>query len=165
MGNDLISDLRSDPNLYGECPECGESFPLRRAIMFYADGPIPPEVQKMIDQREQELKLKIKKFRDDKKKMQKRSRTGATAVGLGKILEKIAPAVEGFKYDPRDCRGLFEPIDYVVFRGLTKDAGFVNSLIFLDIKTGNARLNEHQRQIQKAVEQGKVAWDRYGGRL
>ena len=97
--------------------------------------------------------------------VKKRAEVGARAVGIGKILEKIAPAVRGYQYDPRDSRALFEPIDYIVFKGLTKGNGRVDSLIFLDIKTGGAGLNTHQRQIRDAVQDGKVAWDRYGGKL
>jgi predicted Holliday junction resolvase-like endonuclease len=160
--DDLIKQLQSDPNLYGECPECAGSFPLHKAVMFNVDGPIPPKVKELIAQREQELKDGIKELREERKKTKKRSEVSTKAINIGKILEKIAPAVRGFKYDPRDCRGIFEPIDYIVFNGLAKHNGNVDSLVFLDIKTGRSALNEHQKQIRDAVQNGKVSWDKYG---
>ncbi len=66
----------------------------------------------------------------------------------------------GFGYSPRDCWGLFEPIDYVVFNGLSQHKE-VDSLTFLDVKTGGAGLNTHQRQIRAAVQAGKVEWEEY----
>jgi predicted Holliday junction resolvase-like endonuclease len=163
----LIEELQADPNIYGECPdpECGESFPLCKAIMFYIQDPIPGKVQQLIDQREQDLQDRINDLKEKRRRTKKRSETGAIAVGVGKILEKIAPAVRGFEFNPRDCRALFEPIDYIVFNGLTKGQGKVESLTFIDVKTGNAPLAKHQKQIKAALEKGKLTWDRYGGVL
>lgn len=163
MKRDLIKELKSDTNIFGECPECGESFPLRKAIMFYVDGPIPEEGKRVITEKENELKKLRKEVWEKRKKLKERSEKATVSVNLGKILEKVAPAIKGFKFDPRDCRTLFEPIDYLVFNRLTSQKGVIDSLYFLDIKTGGASLNERQRQIMKAVKEGKVEWDQYRG--
>jgi len=55
-----------------------------------------------------------------------------------------------------DCRPLFEPIDMVVFNGATSN--HVNSITFLEVKTGNARLNEHQRMVRDAIIDKKVSF-------
>jgi len=51
MKRDLIKELKADKNLYAECPD-GHIFPLHRAIMFYVDEPIPPDVQTLIERKE-----------------------------------------------------------------------------------------------------------------
>ena len=164
MKSDLIKGLQSDRSIYAECP-CGESFPLHKAVMFYADGPIPPEAQKIIKQTEQDLierKMDVLKARHN---LKSRSETATVSVNIGKIIEKVAPAIRGFKFDRRDCRFLSEPIDYLVFNGLTRQDGLIDSIYFVDIKTGGAGLGFNQRQIRDAVQAGKVTWESYGGRL
>lgn len=165
MKRDLIKELKSNANIYAECSECGEAFPLRKAIMFYVDGPIPKEVQNIIDERQQEIVDCRKDLTKQRKKLRERVEKATVSVNIGKIIEKIAPAIKGFKLDRRDCRALFEPIDYLVFNGLSKGKGTVDLIYFVDIKTGRAQLNYHQRQIRDAVNNGKVEWDRYGGKI
>jgi hypothetical protein len=165
MKSDIIRELQSDPSVFAECPETGESFPLRKALMFYVSGPIPPQAKKLLGAKECELKQGLKDLATQRKKLKQRSETSTIAITLGKVIEKVVPAAAGFKFNRRDCRGLFEPIDYVVFNGLTANNGDVDSLVFLDVKTGKSSLNQHQRQIKAAIEDGKVEWDNYGGKL
>ncbi len=164
MKRDLISELKADKNLYAECPD-GHVFPLHRAIMFYVDEPIPPEVQKIIDNIQTDLAERKRKVLDRRKKLKQRSEVATKSISVGKIIEKVAPAIKGFKYDRRDCRALFEPIDYIVFDGLARNNGGIESLLFVDIKTGGSGLNKHQKQIKNAVESGKVQWDAFRGEL
>lgn len=165
MKNDIIEELKSDPNIFAECPDCGETFPLRKAFMFYIDEPIPNQIKKFIAERKQEFKDRRKTLAEEKRKFRERVERATESINLGKMLEKVAPAIRGFKFNPRDCRPLFEPIDYLVFNGLTRNNGGIDSIFFIDIKTGSAGLNEHQRQIKRAIEYGKVMWDQYKGIL
>jgi predicted Holliday junction resolvase-like endonuclease len=68
--------------------------------------------------------------------------------------------LKGFKLDPNDCRSLFDPIDYVVFNGLSK-TGKVDSIVFMDVKSGEARLSKKQKAIQNLVEASKVTFQTY----
>jgi predicted Holliday junction resolvase-like endonuclease len=56
------------------------------------------------------------------------------------IVEKIVPSFPSFAYEAGDCRAMFEPIDYLVFSGLSK-RNRVEALYFVDLKSGNARLS------------------------
>jgi len=164
MKRDLIKELKADKNLYAECPD-GHIFPLHRAIMFYVDEPIPPEVQKILKEKQEALSERKKDVLNRRKKLKERSEVATKTINVGKIIEKTAPAIKGFKYDRRDCRALFEPIDYIVFDGLTRNEGVVDALLFMDIKTGRSQLNQHQKQIKNAVESGRVEWDAFRGEL
>lgn len=53
-----------------------------------------------------------------------------------------------------DCRFLGEPIDMVVFDGMSENR--INKITFLDVKTGNAALNKHQRLVRDTIEDQKV---------
>ena len=165
MKRDIIKELQSDPNIWVECPETGESFPIKKAFMFYVDRPIPDKVQKYLDARRQDIKDRKKALTQLRKKTRERVEKATTSINIGKILEKVAPAIRGFQFDPRDCRSLFEPIDYVVFNQLTKRNGLVDSIFFMDVKTGKASLTKRQREIRNVVQAGKVYWDQYRGWL
>lgn len=88
------------------------------------------------------------------------SEVGAKAVNIGFILERLAPAMKGFRFSRNDCRSLFDPIDYVIFEGLDAK-GVVSRIIFADIKTGGSRLNSVQREIKSVVEHGRVEMETY----
>ena len=74
---------------------------------------------------------------------------------IGKVCERIAPSLPGFNLNARDCRPLWEPIDFMAFPGLNAN-GVAERVVFLEVKTGNARLNAMQSAIASAVQAGKV---------
>ncbi|MCX7943156.1 MAG: hypothetical protein N2746_01420, partial [Deltaproteobacteria bacterium] len=103
MKKDLINTLKSDKNIYAACPD-GDEFPLSQAIMFYADGPIPDEVKKLIKEKENELEERKSAIKEMRRKLKERSETATRTTNIGKVLEKVAPAIKGFQFDRRDCR-------------------------------------------------------------
>jgi predicted Holliday junction resolvase-like endonuclease len=50
---------------------------------------------------------------------------------------------------------MFEPVDYLIFSGLTGRRR-VDALYFVDVKSGGARLTNKQRSIKQAVDAGAV---------
>ncbi len=86
------------------------------------------------------------------------------AVLKGKMAEQIAPLLPGFDYWPADARFLGSPVDYVVFDGYSRVRDRITDgdgmeVIILDIKRGKARLSHSQRQIARAVEEGRVRFE------
>jgi predicted Holliday junction resolvase-like endonuclease len=63
--------------------------------------------------------------------------------------------MDTFPFDHKDCRSLFKPIDYIFFEGLS-NKGSVSKIIFTEIKSGNAYLNRHQKEIKNLVANKKV---------
>lgn len=155
----LISSLSSDRRLTAECPHCSASFPLAKAGLFYGNKLTPEANDYVLDRRlsfeETARGLEHRKLRATDYAARK-----SLEVNFGKSLEKVAPVLPGFPYDCGDCRPLFDPIDYVVFRGLTS-RNEVDEICFLDVKTGSSQLNAHQKEVKEAVEKGKVEFWRY----
>jgi predicted Holliday junction resolvase-like endonuclease len=151
---ELIDDLSTNPKFVGECPSCRESFRLRDAGIFYFDN-LTDEAKTA----RQSLEDEIQEMKDKYKVMLNRIKVGAAktslAVNVGKAVEKIAPALPSFPHTIGDCRFLGEPIDYLVFGGIVP-RGRIEELVFLDIKTGKARLTAGQKLIKAAVERHKV---------
>lgn len=159
---DTIKQLQADRRILAECRETGEVFSLADAVMFYVGDPLPEDAQRWVDEFKSGLAAREKALRENRRKAREASEKGATAVGLGKILEHLVPVVEGFGMDSRDVRAMFQPIDYVAFNGLSARDGEVDSMVFLDVKTGKAGLSPSQRQIRDVIEGGKVEVARYG---
>jgi len=77
------------------------------------------------------------------------------AVLLGKFIERFAPFLQKFWHDPRDIRGLHEPIDYICFDGLTVNRE-VDKITFVEVKSGTSNLTPTEKSILYAVRNGKV---------
>lgn len=82
------------------------------------------------------------------------------AVLTGKLGEQFAPFWVEFPFQPADVRFLGSPIDFVVFDGASDarlgHASGLRRIVFVDIKTGHARLTPVQRRIKECVEAGRV---------
>lgn len=72
----------------------------------------------------------------------------------GKISEELVPFLPAFPFQPSDCKFMGAPVDYIVFEGMSENN--VTQVSFLEMKTGNAKMNARQRQIKKCIQEGKV---------
>jgi len=150
-----IEKLRSITGLFSECPDCGKNLALRKANLFDATKPLPKIAIKYLKKQRTEIACEFKAIQRERVELTRRSFTGAEASGFGQIVEMLSPSLPGFPLSSSDCRALFKPIDYVGFKGLSI-TGEVEALVFIDVKSGNNHLTPPQRQIKRAVEQGRV---------
>jgi predicted Holliday junction resolvase-like endonuclease len=109
------------------------------------------DVLQILRSKEREIDDRITEIRAD---AAKRSR----AALLGSLMEQVGPLLPGFNYDVNDLRALWDPVDFVAFKGIGIDRK-VDSIAFIDIKTGQARLSSVQKSIKEAVEAGKVSFE------
>jgi predicted Holliday junction resolvase-like endonuclease len=151
----VIAELQRNKRFMGTCPKCDEEFRLADATLF-ALNEEPPDVAlaaiAAMRERIKERKGDLVKARE---RMTARAERTAQAVNLGKIIEKIVPSFPSFSFSAGDCRALFEPIDYLIFSGLA-GRGQVDALVFVDVKSGKARLTGVQKNIKDRVEAGAV---------
>jgi predicted Holliday junction resolvase-like endonuclease len=151
---ELIKKLKAS-KFYAECP-CGGEFKLSDAILFDGTKPFPQEAL----EKQKQLQEQIKERQDNLKKRKtlatKRAEGTAKSVNLGKKVEVVLPTMAGFKWELPDCRFLGDPIDFVTFNGLSVNK--VNSISFIEVKSGGARLNEHQKSVKDAVEDKRVSY-------
>ncbi|HWB90748.1 MAG TPA: Holliday junction resolvase-like protein [Puia sp.] len=155
---DIIAALKKG-NFFIECPDTRTDVSLKLATIFDRDN---FSEEALAYYEEQLAFVKAEKLR--LKKMKEagaiKSEVGAQAINLGFILERLAPTLSSFPFSHHDCRSLFDPIDYVIFEGLSKN-GRVDKIIFTDIKTGKARLKPRQREIRQVVEKKKITFKTY----
>ena len=94
-------------------------------------------------------------FRFDKKVEKILQQKKSSEVRLGKITEALAPALDNFPVDiskeGTSTVFLGQPVDYIHFdpeHGIT----------FIEVKSGDSRLNNNQKKIKELIEQGEVDW-------
>lgn len=80
------------------------------------------------------------------------------AVVTGKVSEQLVPFWPDFPFAARDARFLGSPVDFLVFDGLSEGDGAIRRVVFVEVKTGEARLSPRERGIREAIERGAVEW-------
>lgn len=81
------------------------------------------------------------------------------AVLGGQFSEQLAPFLPDFKYLPTECRFVGKPTDLIVFKGM--DEKKIEEVVFVEVKSGNARLSPQEKNLKEAVEKGKVRFEEY----
>lgn len=79
------------------------------------------------------------------------------AVILGQVSEHLAPFIAKWPYNAKDVRFIGNPIDFVIFDGLTE--GKLRKIVLMEVKTNQSQLNTGQRSIRDIVNEGKVSWE------
>ena len=85
----------------------------------------------------------------------KRSR----AVIGGQFSEQLAPYLPGFPYRPTEAKFLGKPTDFIVFEGL--DEREITAVVFVEVKSGNAKLSHTEKSLKQAIDSGKVRFETY----
>ena len=151
---ELIKNLKAS-ELFAECP-CGEEFRIADAILFDGTKPFPKEALKKQEELKHSIIDRAKELEKNFKLATEKAQKTATAVNIGKNLEKVLPVAKDFKWIVPDTKVLGDPIDMLIFNGLSN--GKVDSLSFVEVKSGAARLNGHQKSIRDAIQDHKVSY-------
>ena len=154
VSKNFIQYLRAEDQIAGCCPHCDEIFRLSEVELFYIPDrkeDFLADLRKRQGEIEQNLEEQLRQARED---AIKKSRS----VLLGKLFEAVSPLLPGFQHNPRDLRGIWDPVDYVCFNGATLN-GSVDSVSFIEIKTGRSTTSRVQKSIKEAVENQRVKWE------
>lgn len=110
-------------------------------------------IERAKDKLEEEYKLK-----------NKRSNDIARTVLRGQLLESFVPIREAVIQDLNsfDFRPFGDFCDFIVIDGYTdvKDgvAEEVKRVLFMEVKSGNAKMSKHQEAVKAAIDNGRVEW-------
>jgi len=147
----ILSLQNSD--LHAECP-CGEVSPLSDFIIYDGTVSPPDDAKKIHELYEIEYNKKVEELKTRKVSATEGAEKKSLEVGFGKTLEKMIHLHKDFNFPVEDCSFLAEPLDVIIFNGIATN--HVNHITFMEIKTGKANLNKHQRMIRDAVHDHKV---------
>ena len=148
----IISILKNS-NLNAQCP-CGEVSALSDFIIYDGTMSPPDDAKKIHELYEIEYNKKVEKLKTRKISATEGAEKKSLEVGFGKTIEKMVHLLKDFNFPVEDCSFLAEPLDVIIFNGIAVNN--VNHITFMEIKTGKATLNKHQRMIRDAVYDHKV---------
>lgn len=98
-------------------------------------------------------------FSLEHKEIRKSAITGSKNQIMGELYEKILPALPNFPFRPKDMVFLGKGCDYIIFDGLSE--GRLKEIIFLELKSGNARLTKNEEAIRYCVSHKQVRFAEY----
>lgn len=155
---EIIETLR-EGNFYIECAACTGEVQLKEASLFDNKN-FSEEALEVYKEQLEYVKQRKAELKALKEKGTTKSEVGALSTNFGFIMERIAPTLPTFRFKHNDCRSLFDPIDYVIFEGLTESGG-VEKIYFVDIKTGAAKLSKKQKEIKNVINDKKVTFKKF----
>ncbi len=103
-----------------------------------------------------DIKELEKIFKESEKIIKLKSVSSSRRSLVGKFIEKFVPFLDKVEYEPSDMHFLGQPVDYIIFKGLHQDN--VESVIFLEVKTGDSKLTKREKSLKDTIEQRKVYW-------
>jgi len=77
----------------------------------------------------------------------------------GQFSEQLTPFLPDFKYLPTECRFVGKPVDLIVFKGM--DDKNINEVVFVEVKSGNAKLSPQEKKLKETIEKKRVRWEEY----
>lgn len=98
-------------------------------------------------------------FKDDETAARDDAVKRSRAVLTGQIGEQLAPFFPEFPCEPSDARFIGKPVDFVAFPGASE--GLPREVVFIEVKTGDARLSASERALKQAIRAGRVRWVEY----
>ena len=140
----VLNVMRAEDQIAGYCPRCHELFRMSEVELFY----VPDRKKDFLEslrKKERELEERIDDERED---AIKRSRSSL----MGKLFESVRPFLPEFNHHPGDLRSIWNPIDFVSFDGLAMNR-VVDSITFVEVKSGTSHLSPVERSIQEVVRE------------
>ena len=102
------------------------------------------------------LHRRLRERLDDERAIRRDAIERSGAAIRGRVSETFAPFLDGWEFEPGDCRFLGTPVDFVVFDGL--HAGRCDRVVLVEVKSGGATPSPLQRRVRDAVAEGRVEW-------
>jgi predicted Holliday junction resolvase-like endonuclease len=102
------------------------------------------------------LNQQHQEFEHEKVRVAKLAKKRSGAVQWGKSIEAFVPFMTKFPIPAEDVTFLGMPIDYVGFTDTGKAEKC--TVHFIEVKSGVSFLSEKQKNIKKAIQEGRVQW-------
>ena len=102
------------------------------------------------------INLLNKQFEKERAEIRRDAKKRSGAVQWGKTIEHFVPFMSDFPVPPEDVTFLGMPIDYVGFSNTGSKTKC--SIHFVEVKSGSSFLMGKQKNIKKAIEEGRVFW-------
>lgn len=154
MPSDVIRIFDEFRSIFGICPCCGEVFRLGDASL-HAKGKRPSTEFDRLGARAQALDRAEERF--DAREAQLREIAQARGRQQARrVLRRIDPVFTGHDFEVQDVKVLFDPVQFVVFRGLNGPR--FKEIVFVDGPPRTSTREKTLKSIQTAITRGNCDW-------
>jgi predicted Holliday junction resolvase-like endonuclease len=153
----VVAAFQEMKRIFGVCPCCGEVFRLSDATVFTRDPPPKTEFDRLREARER-FERQEEKFHEEIASLREKA-TRKGWLQARNRLRRIAPAFVGRGIDPQDVKVIFDPVEYVVFRGLNNKN--TEAIKFVDREPNSSRRERVLNSIKRVIRSGNLEWHTY----
>jgi predicted Holliday junction resolvase-like endonuclease len=125
-------------------------------LLAIALGWVALKTKKQLNKVETKLQEQAELFEKERAEIRRDAKKRSGAVQWGKTIEHFVPFMSDFPVPPEDVTFLGMPIDYVGFSNTGSKTKC--SVHFVEVKSGSSFLLGKQKNIKKAIEEGRVHW-------
>ncbi len=150
----VVAFLQESNRILGICPCCGELFRLSEAQLFTKEAPPRTPFDKLDDER-RKLEKALERYDAKEEVLREKALAKGQAAAKRKLRGIAGPFIER-KIDPQDVKVLFDPVEFIAFRGMT--AGKVSKVAFLDRPARSKAQEAIQASLAKTVKAGNYEW-------
>jgi predicted Holliday junction resolvase-like endonuclease len=94
---------------------------------------------------------------EQKEKLAENKFRGGHSSMTGKVVERVAPFLPNFPYNPKDVQWVGGLIDALVWDGCSE--GKEITVVALEYKTGRGQLSADQRRVMEAIDAGRFRYE------
>lgn len=162
--NILIQTIDGIQEILGICPCCGELFRLVEGKFVFPQKAVKScdyldvvSLEKRVATENEHVTRAEDRFQAKLDEQQERLALKGQKQAKRK-LKKIDPVFSARDIDPQDVKVIFDPVEYVIFHGLSSETG-VSQLEFIS-RQPVSRLHEvTTRSIERAIKNGDVSFE------
>ena len=143
--------------LYGFCPCCHELFRLSGADLFIKERAPRTPFDELAATRAR-LDKQIERFEERESEIRQDAKNRGHKKAA-RQLRKITPHLYDRAVNPKDIKVLFDPVEYLVFHGLTKERCTLIELV--DHPAESPQRERAQCSIDAAIKAGNIEWQTF----
>ena len=157
MQKEVLNFYSTLRHIFGVCPYCGEIFRLSDCKLFQKKKPdidwkekIDNEI-KRLDILEETIKEKIEATREVARIIGRKN--------ADKLVRKLDTIFSPLKLDCNDCKVIFHPIDFIVFKDMHNGGDCaITEILLLDKDNKSGPYKTIQKSIEKVVQTKTYEW-------
>jgi predicted Holliday junction resolvase-like endonuclease len=138
------------------CPCCGDLVRVSD-LRLKAKGPV---IKTWLDEyavKEQKIAKKEAAFAEEAEKLRELAREKGRKAAEEIFQGAVCPSLRSLSLDPFDVKPILHPIDFIVFKGMTKEES-ISDIILLTREHNCPSINPIREQIKTAISNHKYDW-------
>jgi predicted Holliday junction resolvase-like endonuclease len=150
----LVSVFQDFKRIYGLCPCCGEPFRLSDAILFTRKAPPRTDFESLAIEWER-VESRRQLLDDQRAALREKARLKGR-IAAQERLQLFQPFFSSQKLSVRDVKVLFDPVDYLAFRGLGE--ADCKEVMFIDREPDSGRRERLHNSLRRVIDGGNLEW-------